>query len=330
MNIFIDTNIFLSFYHFTNEDLEELKKLGVLLEQGKVKLYLPEQVIQEFQRNRDNKIADALKRLREQKLDLRFPQFCKEYEEFENLRQLQRSYSKVHAELIKKAIEDIQSQNLKADQVIHELFENGIMIPVDDTIEDLARTRMDVGNPPGKNGSLGDALNWETLLRDIPEWEDLYFVTDDKDYSSPIDVNTFNAYLSQEWVTKKESNIVYYRSLSEFFKEHFPKISLASELEKDLVIRDLANSSSFAETHTIISKLNKFADFTVAQVNAIIEAATANNQVYWIITDTDVNNFLMKVVKGREDKINPESLDELMNIIAEAYEQEEPEDEVPF
>ena len=102
MNIFIDTNIFLSFYHFSNDDLEELNKLSLLLQQGKTKLYLPEQVVQEFRRNRDNKIADALKQLREQKLDLRFPQFCKEYDEYENLRQLQRSYSKLHAELIKK------------------------------------------------------------------------------------------------------------------------------------------------------------------------------------------------------------------------------------
>ena len=65
MNIFIDTNIFLSFVdHLSNDDLEELNKLSLLLQQGKTKLYLPEQVVQEFRRNRDNKIADALKQLR--------------------------------------------------------------------------------------------------------------------------------------------------------------------------------------------------------------------------------------------------------------------------
>jgi hypothetical protein len=133
--------------------------------------------------------------------------------------------------------------------------------------QELARTRMAVGNPPGKNGSLGDALNWEVLLQNIPNGEPLYFITDDKDYASPIDSNIFNAYLSKEWQDQKNSKVVYYKSLSEFFKEHFPKITLASELEKDLVIRDLANSSSFAETHTIISKLNKYSDFTIAQIN---------------------------------------------------------------
>jgi len=329
MNIFLDTNIFLSFYHFTNDDLEELKKLSVLLGQGKVKLYLPEQVIQEFTRNRENKIADALKQLREQKLDLRFPQFIKEYDEFDNLRQLQRNYSKIHAELIQKAINDIQAQDLKADRVIQDLFKNGIEIPVNDAIKELARTRMAVGNPPGKNGSLGDALNWEVLLQNIPNGEPLYFITDDKDYASPIDSNIFNAYLSKEWQDQKNSKVVYYKSLSEFFKEHFPKITLASELEKDLVIRDLANSSSFAETHTIISKLNKYSDFTIAQINAIIDATNSNNQVYWIIDDPDVKEFLLKVIKGKESLLKPDGLNELYSTMKDVQESPE-EDDVPF
>jgi len=329
MNIFIDTNIFLSFYHFSNDDLEELKKLSLLLQQGKAKLYLPEQVVQEFRRNRDNKIADALKQLREQKLDLRFPQFCKEYDEYENLRQLQRSYSKLHADLIKKAIEDIQSENLKADKVIQDLFENGISIPENKTINELASKRMAIGNPPGKNGSLGDALNWEALLENIPNEENLYFLTDDKDYASPIDSNVFNTYLSQEWKTHKKSEVVFYRSLSEFFKEHFPKISLASETEKDLDIQNLADSSSFVQTHAIISKLNKYSDFTIAQVNAIIAATVSNNQVYWIITDVDVNDFLMKVIAGKESKLNPANLNEMFGIMS-SNSPSEPEDDVPF
>ncbi len=48
MNIFIDTNIFLSFFHFSSDDLEELKKLAVFLRRGKVRLWLPEQVVRNF------------------------------------------------------------------------------------------------------------------------------------------------------------------------------------------------------------------------------------------------------------------------------------------
>lgn len=77
MNVFIDTNVFLSFYHLTNDDLEELRKLKVLLEKGNVALHLPDQTIDEYRRNRETKIADALKRLKEQKLNLQFPALCK-------------------------------------------------------------------------------------------------------------------------------------------------------------------------------------------------------------------------------------------------------------
>jgi hypothetical protein len=73
INLFIDTNVLLSFYHLTNDDLEELSKLAVLLRNRQVQLFLPEQVADEFRRNRENKIADSLKRLRDQKLNLQFP-----------------------------------------------------------------------------------------------------------------------------------------------------------------------------------------------------------------------------------------------------------------
>src|SRR6266508_2366459 len=66
MNIFIDTNIFLSFYNLTSDELEELKKLVVLLRKKKVVLLLPEQVIHEFRRNRAKKISEAISKLQSQ------------------------------------------------------------------------------------------------------------------------------------------------------------------------------------------------------------------------------------------------------------------------
>ena len=42
MNVYIDTNILLSFFHLTSDDLEELDKLVVLLKQKKIKRLLPE------------------------------------------------------------------------------------------------------------------------------------------------------------------------------------------------------------------------------------------------------------------------------------------------
>ncbi len=61
MNLFIDTNIYLSFYHFTSDDLEELRKLIVAIHEKRIKLYVTSQLRDEFRRNREIKIADALK-----------------------------------------------------------------------------------------------------------------------------------------------------------------------------------------------------------------------------------------------------------------------------
>ena len=41
----------------------------------------------------------------------------------------------------------------------------------------VMRTRL--GNPPGKSESVGDAMNWETLLIAVPEGTELYLVSED-------------------------------------------------------------------------------------------------------------------------------------------------------
>jgi len=60
---------------------------------------------------------------------------------------------------------------------------------------------------------------------------------------------------------------VFYRRLSQFFKEHYPEIKLASELEKELAIRSLINSGNFASTHSAIDKLKKYAEFYKSILN---------------------------------------------------------------
>jgi predicted nucleic acid-binding protein len=118
MNVFIDTNVFLSFYHLTNDDLEELRKLKVLLEKGNIVLHLPGQTVDEYWRNRETKIAAALKSLKDQKLNLQFPALCKDYEEYGTLRQVQKDFENRHSSLIGQISDDIESNSLKADLVI--------------------------------------------------------------------------------------------------------------------------------------------------------------------------------------------------------------------
>ena len=182
---------------------------------------------------------------------------------------------------------------------------------------------MDVRNPPGKDGSLGDAINWECLLENVPMGEDLYLVADDKDYYSILDENILKEFLDEEWSYKNKSCITFYRRLSQFFKEHYPDIKLATELEKELAIRSLVNSGTFTSTHAAIDKLSKYTEFSKSQANELAQVALSNSQINWIISDSDVHEFYKSLLENHEDKIDKE----LAEAIVEEMKLNELEDE---
>lgn len=315
LHLFIDTNVLLSFYHLSSDDLEELRKLVALIRGQSLRLHLPQQVKDEFQRNRDNKIADALKRLQEQKLNLQFPQMCKDYAEYELLREAQRKYEEAHSNLLRKLRSHIDCEGLKADQIVRELFGTTTAHATSPQAYNYARCRVDVGNPPGKGGSLGDAINWETLLEQVPPNEELCFVTDDGDYASPLDANSFQPFLSSEWLAKKGGALRFYKRLSAFFKDKYPQIELASGVEKDLAIAEFASSWSYAKTHDAVAKLEQFSDYSPGQASAIAVAATTNSQISWVAQDDDVKSFLERIVRHYGSSIEASVLAELERIL---------------
>ncbi len=323
MNLFIDTNIFLSFYHLSSDDLEELRKLAVLLDKKKVTLLLPKQVIDEYRRNREVKIADALKRFQDNKLNDQFPQICKEYEEYGRMRNAITTYKQEKGKLLEKLTGEVASESLKADRTIDELFGKAKVIKVTPELVAQARLRMVVGNPPGKNGSTGDAINWQCLLEATPDGQDLMFISDDGDFCSPLDDSDFLPFLQKEWSERKNSKVLFFRRLSAFFRTQFPDIHLASELEKELLIQQFAGSPNFAMTRKLLKELITYSDFTVTQINDIVQTVITNNQVYWIAEDEDINEYLKKLIAGREAKIDPEALAKFRAIVAGRQKSEE-------
>lgn len=311
INLFLDTNTYLAFYHLTSDDLEELKKLQHLINKADgIKLWLPDQTQDEYRRNREVKIEDALKRFKEEKLNNQFPQMCKEYDEFKNMREAIKTFDQNKTKLLDKLYTDINSYNLEADKIIDTLFSSAQAIETTPDLLNLARTRFDLGRPPGKNNSYGDALNWESLLNSIPEKEDLYFVSDDKDYFSALNQQLFNTYLNQEWTNKKSSKIYFYKRISEFFKDKFPDIDIASEVEKDNLIDELYNSSNFASTRRTLIKLSKYATYSSTQINQFVSACLNNSQIYWIREDSDIRKYITDIVNANISKIEPELLEE--------------------
>ena len=310
IHLFIDTNVYLKFYHYSNDDLEELNKLLVLLDNEKLELYLPEQVINEFERNRDNKLADALKTFGLNKISNQFPQFCKEYKEYDILKKIMRDYEHEKQILLKNVMLAIETSSLKADKIIDLLFKKANVIDINPELVEKSKLRFDLGNPPGKNKSYGDALNWESLIENVENGNDIYFIADDKDYFSEINNSNFNAFLLNEWTKKKGTKIKFYKTLSDFFKDVLPDIKLATELEKDLLISELDSSPNFYTSRNILKKLSKLDSYSSEQINQIISASINNTQVYWISDDDDINEYLYNFIETYSDKIEPELLKE--------------------
>lgn len=315
IHLFIDTNVYLKFYHYSNDDLEELNKLLVLLDNDKVELYLPEQVINEFERNRDNKLADALKTFNLNKISTQFPQFCKEYKEYDILKKIMRDYEHEKQILLKNVMLAIDTSSLKADKTIDLLFKKAKIIDITPELVEKSKLRFDLGNPPGKNKSYGDALNWESLIENVDGGNDIYFIADDKDYFSEINNSNFNAFLLNEWTKKKGTKIKFYKTLSDFFKDVLPDIKLATELEKDLLISELDSSPNFYTSRNILKKLSKLDSFSSEQINQIITSSINNTQVYWISEDEDINEYLYNFIETYSEKLDAELLKEFLRVI---------------
>jgi predicted nucleic acid-binding protein len=330
ITLFIDTNVLLSFYHLTSEDIEELKKLVALVEKKQIDLIVPRQVEDEFWRNRGAKIADAMKKLREAKFNASFPAFSKDYDEYAEIRNLLKKADKLHADLVGKIVADAKDTSLKADEVVTGLFKKATKPEFDDDHYLNALRRVRLGNPPGKNESLGDAVNWETLLVTAAKGTDLYLVSEDKDYRSQLSEGVFNEFLATEWGTKKKSELHYYSRISDFFKDCFPDIKIASQVESDLAITSLTNSGSFTSTHINISKLNAFEQFSSGQVERLIKIPAQNNQVGWIIDDSDVHAFYSKLLDKYAKVLKKGDLEMLEEIVEKGKPKAELDDDVPF
>lgn len=317
MHVFIDTNILLTFYHFSDEELDALNDVFASHEHGAATVHLTEQVQDEFRRNREAKIKDALKRFKETKFSPQLPSFMKAYDEFTEIRKLASDLKLKAKAILEKADTDIAKEDLVADALIRDIFDKSEIIATTDEVYQQARKRMDVGNPPGKNSSIGDAINWLTLLRTVPEGENIHIISADGDFFSQIDDKRAHPFLGKEWAKNKKSTMRVYRTLSAFLGEHFDGVAFSFDKEKDGLIDDLALCGSFASTHGVIAKLENYGYFSRAEVERILQAAVDNDQVRWIVTDYDVSDFLNRIAVPRRAEITRADYLEILDKVVE-------------
>jgi len=295
MHVFIDTNILLNFFHFSKDELDALNNVFASHEHGSAEVHLTQQVCDEFRRNRENKIKDALRRFKDNKFATQLPSFMKAYEEYEEIRKLSTEIQKKQKEILEKVNQAITEKDLLADRLIDEIFEKSNAIETTPEVYSAASMRIAIGNPPGKNGSIGDAINWMVLLNSVPDGEDLHVISEDGDFYSSLNESSAHPFLSEEWNAKKKSTLFVYRTLSEFMKEHFDGVAFSFDKNKEMDIDDLKYAGSFAVTHGLIAKLEEYSYFSLREVIKILEAAVENNQFGPIATDFDISDFLNRV-----------------------------------
>lgn len=318
MHVFIDTNILLNFFHFSKDELDALNDVFASHEHGAAKVHLTRQVCDEFKRNRENKIKDALKRFKEVKFSAQLPSFMKGYEEYDSIRRLGNELQLLVKAISEKVDADIVGKRLLADRLIADIFSRAIIIETTAEIFSAANMRLTIGNPPGKSGSIGDAINWTILLQTVPDGEPLHVISEDGDFYSTLNEDAVHPFLEDEWRTRKQSTLHVYRTLSRFMKLHFDGVAFPFDRTKDALIDDLSASGSFAHSHHLIAKLEAFSYFSLKEVERILAAAIENNQFGWIATDSDVSDFLNRVAVPRMASItSPEQKEVLQGVIDE-------------
>lgn len=321
MHLFLDTNTYLGFFRLSDDNLEQLRKLSERVGSGETTLYVTAQVRNEFLRNRESTIEEALDTVRKApNLPNQFAHLFEALEGYGDVRTALNDANQKLRKLMEDAVEAVANGSLHADELIKDLFAHGKSVELTDAILEAAKLRVLLGNPPGKAGSYGDAVNWESLLVEVPNGEDLVLVTNDRDYKSKLDPHRLNEYLIDEWTRQKGSEIHLHGSLRTALEAHYPEIQLAPEPEPEQIqaIERLKNAGSFAATHAAIARLSRFSEFTADQVAALVEAANENSQVGGIMGDDDVFDFYDGIARQYGPIIESAQWDRLSDMLKDA------------
>lgn len=312
--LFLDANIYLDFYRYGDDDLAEIGKLLILVIDGDVKLLSNNHLTDEIARNRDAVLARSFSELTSSKLSIRTPNYCERFDDYKLLNEKLKELNKIHGNLVKSVKEKIDKKKLPADILIDSLMTRATKLQVSEEILQKAGLRVKLGNPPGKNGSLGDALHWECLLGANTVYN-VSIVSKDADFASELDRKKVKDFLFCEWRrTRPHGRVTLYPSLTEYFKKLFPNIKLSDETKKRNLIDQLESSQNFSTTHDIISELSGFSFFTSAQVQKLFSILINNSQVRWISGDKDINEFFLSL-QPRSYVVKLEDHDEIALIL---------------
>lgn len=296
LHLFVDTNVWLSFFAFAKDDIEQLAKLTDLINNGTLKLYVPKQVAHEFSRNREVKLAESIKDFSEG-FSKSVPRFLIDLDEAKAFKKAVEGLSKARNDLVQKANDGAATKTFSVDTLVANVFSAAIVGDVTSEMIEKARLRKDIGNPPGKGQSLGDQINWEYLLATVPKDVTLHVVSKDGDYQSALKNGLPHNYLVDEWKEFKGGDLHLHAELKPFLNAQFGIIKLEVDKEKASAIKMLVESGGFSTTHLGLSMVLPFFDaLTKEDANLLMKKGIENHQIHWISEDSDVKHFYGKLL----------------------------------
>jgi hypothetical protein len=298
---FFDASVYLGLYGLPPKDLRQVAKLVELVEAGHLVIYLTSQVKDEFRRRRAGVIDSFLKPLEGVRLRFALPHMARETADAKALMRhvtaAETTRAKAMSELRSAAI----GQRLPADVILTSLFGRAKHVDCTQYLQSAA-TRRALGNPPGKKAALGDAVSWEALLDCVQERQDLCFVSSDSDFASALDAEDFDEFLAEEWRSRRRSEVRFFRGFRPFLEAEYPRIHLATDVWKHLLIESIARCESFESTHVTVDKLSK-QTFTLPEAERLLDLALENDQVRWIARDGDVSGLIERIIQEHEKNL---------------------------
>lgn len=249
--LFIDTNIYLNFYESFNKDyLSLLKKL-----EKKANIIISTcQVEMEFKKQRQRVIVNSIENIKNNG-KVKRPNICFDdkakmqlEKEISNYNKLLEDYAENIFEYLVNPIEK-DPVYITAEKVFRK--HNLINLTIDSknykTIKELAEERFRIGSPPrkGKDNSIGDAINWEWIIKcsqdNIDEFDEFVLVSGDHDFGIHLNkVSILNDWLLQEFQVKVPNKKIHLKqTLIEAFDLIDVKISKKERIAQEKILKEL-------------------------------------------------------------------------------------------
>ena len=306
-HIFIDANILVKFFETGPDALESLELLTSLIESEDITVWLPEQTKREFWNNRESNVKKSIREFADNAFGRSIPLLVREHPKFSALDMQQQESHRLRGEIAKELEQQIDNQKTEADKLIRRLFKGAKAINTDDdAIFEAAQRRALCHLPPGKKEDIGDRLAWVGLLAKVPDGGNLNIISDDSDFRNEGFSDAIRPYLKWEWENKKNGEVFLWKRITEFLAPKYPNARSSIELERQIRIRQLRESKSFASTHELIEELNQLKRFRIDHARELFEIMIENDQVGCILSDEDVYQFYQKLKSDFLDQLDEE------------------------